>query len=187
MARHHPGLLAFLSAFITAAALKAQAPPPAPEGYSWKKLDAIKAAFLMPNGWHFKEETHGTTLAYFFSEENIDAKGEFETGLTLNVIHLQEDKAQERAVATLAALAQTPGNELQDAWETETGVLKGIGGRIRTTEKGHLPLMMVMLAIGNARTNTLYLLLFESPESRWKQAWEKGEKMLKLLMLDDEY
>jgi hypothetical protein len=184
--RRHPRLLAFLSAFIAATAA-AQDPPPAPEGFTWKKLDAIKASFLMPKGWHFKAENKGTTLAYFFSEENIDAGGEFETGLTLNVIHLQQDKAQERAIAALAALAQTPGNELQDAWETETGVLKGIGGRIRTTEKGHPPLMMVVLAIGNARTNTLYLFIFESPESRWKQAWEKGEKMLKLFLLDDEY
>ena len=177
---------AFLPAFI-AATLAAQDPPPAPEGFTWKKLDAIKASFLMPNGWHFKAETHGATLAYFLSEESIDAKAEFETGLTLNVFHLRQDKAQERAVGVLAEYAQAPGNELVEAWEAGTGVVKGVGGRIRKVEKGYPPLMLVVVAIGNSRTNALYVLIFESPESRWKQAWEKGEKMLDLFLLDDEY
>jgi hypothetical protein len=124
-------------------------------------------------------------LAYFLSEEDIDVKGEFETGLTLNVLHA--DDAQKKGIATLAMLAQTPGNEVQDAWETQTGVLKGTGVRIRKTEKGEDPLVMVVLAIANTKTNALYLLIFESPEARWKKAWEKGEKMLKVFTLDDEY
>jgi hypothetical protein len=124
-------------------------------------------------------------LAYFLSVEDIDVKGEFETGLTLNVVHA--DDAQKKAIATLGLLAQTAGNEVQDAWETQTGVLKGTGVRIRKTEKGSDPLVMVVLAIANTKTNALYLLIFESPEARWKKAWEKGEKMLKVFTLDDEY
>jgi hypothetical protein len=168
-----------------AAALAAGEPAPAPEGYSWKKLDPINASFLLPAGWHFKAERVDKTLAYFLSAEDIDVKGEFETGLTLNVVHA--DDAQKKAIATLAMLAQTPGNEVQDAWETQTGVLNGRSVRIRKTEKGSDPLVMVVLAIWNSKTNALYLLIFESPEARWKKAWEKGEKMLKLFVLDDEY
>ena len=124
-------------------------------------------------------------LAYFLSEEDIDVKGEFETGLTLNVVHA--DDAQKKGLATLALLAQTPGNEVQDTWETQTGVLKATGVRIRKTEKGSDPLVMVVLAIANTKTNALYLLIFESPEARWKKAWARGETMLKVFTLDDEY
>ena len=159
--------------------------PAAPEGYSWQTLDPIHASFLLPSGWHFKAERVDKTLAYFLSEEDIDVKGEFETGLTLNIVHA--DDARKKAIATLAMLAQTPGNEVQDAWETQTGVRKGMGVRIRKTEKGSDPLVMVVLAIANTKTNALYLLIFESPEARWKKAWDKGEKMLKLFVLDDEY
>jgi hypothetical protein len=180
-------LFAFLSAFLAAAALAAEDLPPAPGGFSWKKLDAIKAAFLIPNGWHFKAETHDTMRAYFLSAESIDEKGEFQTGLTLNVFHLRQDKAQERALGVLATYAQTPGNELLESWETGTGLLKGVGGRIRKVEEGYPPLMMVVVSIGNSKTNTLYVLIFESPETLWKQSWEKGEKMLDHFTLDDEY
>ena len=179
------GLFTVLSAFLACARLAAQETSPAPEGYSWKKLDEIKASFLLPNGWHFKAERVDQTLAYFLSEEDIEAKGEFETGLTLNVSHAEN--AQKKAAATLAMLAQAPGNQVQDAWEMQTGVLKGMGVRIRKTEKGSDPLIMVVLAISNSKTNALYLLIFESPEARWKKAWEKGEKMMKLFVLDDEY
>lgn len=178
-----PGRIALL--LVLAAAPLAAQDTPAPEGYAWKKLDPINASFLLPAGWHFKAERVDRALAYFLSEEDIDVKGEFETGLTLNVSHVED--ARKRAVATLAMLAHAPGNEVQDAWETQTGVLKGMGARIRQTEKGSDPLVMVVLAIGNSRTDALYLLIFESAEARWKKAWEMGEKMLKLFVLDDEY
>jgi hypothetical protein len=88
-------------------------------------------------------------------------------------------------MAHIASLAQAAGNELQDAWETEAGVLKGIGGRFRRIEKGYPPLIMHVLAIGNSRTNTLYVIMFESPESKWKDAWPKGRLILEDFALDD--
>jgi len=45
---------------------------------------------------------------------------------------------------------------------------------------------MHWLAFGNSRTNTLYLILFESPESSWNEAWSKGEVILESFLLDDE-
>jgi len=43
-----------------------------------------------------------------------------------------------------------------------------------------------VLAIGNVKTNTLYLIMFESPEALWDEAWKKGEVMLRDFRLDDE-
>ncbi len=179
------GLFPVLSALLAAASLAAEERPPAPAGYAWQKLDEIQASFLLPDGWHFKAERTDKSLAYFLSEEDIDVKGEFETGLTLNVFHAEQ--AQKRAAATVAEISQTPGNEVQERWETKAGALNGIGVRIRQTVKGSDPLVMVVLAISNSRTNALYLLIFESPEARWRKAWVKGEKMLELFTLDDEY
>ena len=66
-------------------------------------------------------------------------------------------------------------------------MLKGTGVRIHKTEKGADPLDMVVLAISNSKTNALYLLIFESPAARWKKAWEKGDKMLRLFKIDETY
>lgn len=186
MAKRDVILASLLLAAFTSVAL-AEDSPPAPEGYSWKKLESVKAAFLMPGGWYFKEETNGDTRAFFITQEDIDKKGEFETGLTLNVFHLKKDKAPERAVALIAEFTQSPGHELQDTWEVKSGALQGLAARFRQTEKGYPPLIKAVLAIGNSRTNTLYLVIFESPESSWKAAWAKGETMLKDFLLDDEY
>jgi hypothetical protein len=172
---------------LAAARLSAEGPPTAPEGYSWQRIDSVKAAFLMPKGWYFKEETPRPGVhAFFISQEDIGKGGEFETGLTVNVFVPSEGKAQERALAHIAGLAQTPGNELQETWQMETGVLKGVGGRFRRVDKDYPPLIMHVLAVGNSATNTLYIIMFESPEKTWDKAWVKGEQMMKLFVLDDE-
>ena len=150
--------LSSFAVLALAAVASAQNPPPAPSGFAWKPIESVKAAFLMPEGWHFKEESSANTTAFFISEENIDTSGAFQTGLTVNVIRLKKGEAQGQAAALLAELGRTPGNELQNTWQMEKGVLKGIGGRFRITEEGHPPILEYVLAIGNSRTNTLYRL-----------------------------
>ena len=39
-------------------------------------------------------------------------------------------------------------------------------------------------AIANTTTDTFYLLLFESPEKDWAQAWKLGEVMITQVRLD---
>jgi hypothetical protein len=171
---------------LAAMPLVAEEPPPAPEGFAWKKMDSVKASFLVPKGWYFKEEVHEGTRAFFITQEDIDAKGVFETGLTINVMKLEKTPAQVYAAAFIGRLAEEYAPR-GAAWQTESGVLKGFGCRVRKAEKGSPPLIMHDMAIGNSRTNTLYLLFFESPEASWERAWSKGEQILKLFLLDDEY
>ena len=64
------------------------------------------------------------------------------------------------------------------------------GFGVITRQPGHdevPPLVIAYLVIGNDRTNTLFLLWFESPESTWEAAWEKGDKMIHQFSLDDEF
>lgn len=170
-------------ALLVAAPLTAENPPPAPEGFVWKKLDSIRAAFLMPKGWFFKEENHDGTRAFFISKESIEKGGEFSTGLTINVQKVQDGSASDRAMKALAQLAQV--GEVQKLWEAENGVLKLYGARIHVTVDPPA-FTEHLLTIGNSQTNTLYLIIFESPDSQWDDAWEKGEVMLKDFLLDDE-
>lgn len=167
-----------------AAASRAQDAPAAPDGFSWKRIESVKASFLMPDGWFFREEQKDGTRAFFITQEKIEEGGEFETGLTVNVQTLKRDKAPERALQVIAAMAE--GHEILESWKRGEGPLESFGARIRIVEKGRPALINHLLAIGNRRTNTLYILFFESPEAKWPEAWKKGEVMLREFLLDDE-
>lgn len=181
--RSRMGLLLPVIAFLLAVAASAADLPPAPEGFTWKKIDSVQAAFLMPQGWHFLEAEKEGTRAFFITKEDIDKTGQYETGLSVNVQKLKKDPAPQKAAETIAGLMSV--GEIQDFFQTDNGVLKTYGCRVRRTDPAHAPLIIQWLAIGNSRTNTIYLISFESPESSWKEAWGKGEVILKDFRLDD--
>ena len=49
-------------ALLVASSVGAAEVPDTPNGFSWKQVPQIKAAFVVPDGWHFLEETKGKTL-----------------------------------------------------------------------------------------------------------------------------
>jgi hypothetical protein len=161
--------------------------PEPPDGFTWKRIPEIKASFLMPAGWHFKREKQKGILAYFITAEDFDKVGRFDTGLSLNVRrNLKSTNAVEYAKSFIAQMGKD--NEVVRSWETEMGLLHGYGCLTRNAGKAEEPtIMMHTLAIGNAKTNTLYVLWFESLEPEWDKAWTKGERILKLFVLDDEF
>ena len=49
---------------------------------------------------------------------------------------------------------------------------------------GAVPRIMCQVVPANARTDTLYLLTFESSEQDWPAAWQLGALMLREWVLD---
>jgi hypothetical protein len=181
-----PGILASVAAALFLSAVPAGDDlPAAPAGLAWKRIDAVRAAFLVPEGWHFKQEKNGDTIAFFITAEDIEKNGGFQTGLTVNVIHLKKDAAPERAALFIADLAEAA--EILTQWHEKKGVMTIFGCKARKEEAGYPPLRMHTLAVGNGRTNALYLMTFESPESSWEDAWKKGRFILEEFVLDDGY
>lgn len=161
--------------------------PAAPDGYSWERLDQIHASFLLPANWHVKSEANAGTLAYFLTAEKIKKGGRFETGLTINVIRNLKGKD---AVAYARAYADEAAKrfEVMRRWDLDVGAFHGHGVITRQPSHDEVPsLVIAYLVVGNERTNTLYLMWFESRESTWEAAWTKGEKMLQGFSLDDEF
>lgn len=186
MLKYVSALISLFLLFTSIARSQSTDLPSAPNGFSWKRIEKIKGAFLIPNGWHFKEEAKGNTLAYFFAEEDIDKKGQFETGLTVNVLrNLQSVVASEQAEEIISSMIRE--NQRIESWGMKLGTFKGYGCRVRnTTRQDRIPTIIHALAIGNTKTNTLYILIFESTESKWKAAWEKGKFIMEGFALDDE-
>lgn len=142
----------------------------------------MKAAFLKPEAWYFKRESHKGTLAYFITKEDIDKKGEFQTGLTVNVFKLKKDPAVERAKYMIDNLAETKHAQ---KWAKEFGPFREFGCRAKDTDASGT-IVMETLTVANPKTNTLYLLIFESPEADWDATWKIGEQIMGTLAIDDE-
>jgi len=176
--------LAFLLSTPIASAPNLPAPP---DGMSWKRIEEIHASFLLPDKWHFSSQASGGTLAYFISAEKVKKGGRFETGLTINVSKNAKDKD---AVAYAEAFTASAAKQFEssDGWQFTAGAFHGFGVVTRLPAHDEVPpLKMAWLAIGNDRTNTLYLLWFESRESTWGSAWKAGEQMIHKFSLDDEF
>ena len=173
-----------LFALTAAPASGRPVPLRAPAGFTWKEIGSIKAAFLVPNGWHFREEEKPGAHDFFISELDNAKGGEFRTGLTVHVQTLKTESAPKRAATLLVTL--TRDNQVQKTWQSQEGPLQLFGARMRVATE-QPPSIEQVLVIGNGRTNALYLIIFESPEPLWTEAWKKGEVMLKDFRLDDDF
>jgi hypothetical protein len=157
--------------------------PAPPEGFSWQKLDEIKAAALLPKGWYFKKEEKKGTLAYFITQEDIDKVGKYETGLTIQVFRQpQPNTAEEMARALIGGYNQK--KELLKAWKTSAGIMSGWGYQARTQSANGAVTMVHGVILSNPNTKTFYLMVFESSEARWESALKIGEK-LQMVALND--
>ena len=157
--------------------------PPAPAGLAWKEVPEIKAAFLVPVGWHFKREVKGDTLGYFITLEDIDKLHKFNTGLTVNVFRrFAGGPAVSYAETFISKTAATHSTQVRPL---QTGPFQGFACRYVVTDAdGSDTIHQLMVA--NPKTNTMYLFIFESPTSEWSSAWKMGEKMVKMLAIDDD-
>jgi hypothetical protein len=154
---------------------------PAPTGFTWQEIPELKAAFLRPDGWFFKSESAKGTLAYFITKESIANGGEFQTGLTVNVFHLKKDSAIERGKGMVDELtAKRHGTK----WSRDVGPFKEFGCLTKDTDSTGTTIMQT-LTVANPKTNTLYMFIFESPESDWDAAWKIGKPILDSLAIDD--
>lgn len=161
---------------------------PKQAGFSWWKIPALKGALLVPNGWHKKETIKGLTLGYFVTKKKIsDQNMEFDIGLTLNVFksfQMTKGKAPLTWAKQYREVTLKGGKAIK-SWDKNMGPFKSIGFQVELTRDGET-LMTHQLIIVNPKTGTLYFYLFEAPKSEWNDAWKHGDKMLKLLMIDDE-
>jgi len=160
----------------------------APAGFHWQALPEVKAAMLLPDGWYYKAEHPKGTEAYFLSQEEIGEGGEFQTGLSLNVVTKVKAKTNRRAAdyaqAFNARAGGGPGQQVLARHDTASGVFRTSLVRYRATPPDAESKIIGQWAIANTKTDTLYLLIFESPEKEWPEAWKLGAVMLRELVLD---
>lgn len=155
--------------------------PKAPDGYSWQEIPELKAALLKPNGWFFHHEETDGTSAYFITREDLSKGGEFTTGVTVNVFHLKRDSAVDRGAGMISKMA---ADHHVKGWQRAFGPFNEAGCELRDTDATGT-IVMQALTVANPKTNTLYLVIFESPAKQWDSAWKVGKPIMDTLALDD--
>ena len=162
--------------------------PLPPAGFSWKEFPQIQGVLLVPDGWHVKVHEEKGTIAVFITEQNIDERKKYDVGLSAQVVkRLEGSLAVDRAKAYIANLALQ--NELVELRKpVSMGKLEGHGCLIKAKAlDGSGTLVMSSFALGNTKTNSLFLFTFEAPESKWEEAWKKGMVIMNKLGVDDEF
>src|SRR5579872_2736414 len=157
--------------------------PEPPKGFTWKKIDEIKASVLMPDGWHYRLDKQGKTIGAFVTREKIEDGKAFKTGLSVNVLRDQKDPTPEKLAKTLVENLGKMG-KIEDAFKVSVGKFRGSGGRLTVPERN---VTMQFLLLANPATNTLYIIQFESPEKEWQEAWKVGKVIMDRLALDDDF
>jgi hypothetical protein len=174
-------LLAFLVAIRVHSSPVTDRPTP-PPGFTWQEIQELKAAVLRPQGWFFKREESKGTLAYFITKESIENGGEFRTGLTVNVFRHKKDSAVDTAKIYIDQMAAKYHAE---KWSKRVGPFEEFGCRFKDSDSSGTTVSQALM-VANPKTNTLYLFIFESPESDWDSAWPIGKQILDTLAIDDD-
>jgi len=157
--------------------------PEPPKGFSWKKVEEIKAALLMPEGWHYRHDAKDKTTTALITREKIEEGKPFKVGLSVKVVReCKKPNAKELARAWREdKLAKE--SYLDDFFQVNRGKLKGFGGQLQgATNK----VTMRFLVLTNPAATTLFVIQFESPEKEWEGTWKLGKVMLEKLVLDDD-
>ncbi len=172
-----------LALLIAAAAIAEEALPPPPAGFEWQRVPEIKAAFLRPSGWFFKRDPDRGKLAFYISKEDINRGGHFDTGLTVvGYPRLKDMSAADFAQRYVRGFARQ--HVVERVWDASMGPFAAWGCRV-TTKDGVTTMHQLMIA--NPKTNSAYLIIFESPAAEWSQSWTVGNEIIRRLYLDDEF
>lgn len=183
-------ILFLLLLALPAAAQRYNVPLAAPPaGFAWQPLPEAKAAALLPAGWHYRAEGTKAAPTYYLTQEAVGESGEFATGFSLQVVRKAtahtRHPAAEYAELLLLRTGFGPGRQrLEPPAVTAEGNFRKWAVRYREAAPDAEPRIICQLALANVRTDTLYLLTFESPEKEWAAAWQLGETMVRELVLD---
>jgi len=152
----------------------------APEGFTWQEIPELKMAFLKPADWFFKRnDLHGHP-AFYISKENIDSEGQFRAGFSV-IVYFKKKPAVEYAKKQVDRFAK---KDHGDRWEREVGSFKEFGFQATHMYRDGAGKAR-MLMVANPKTNTVYWVVFESPEPDWDVAWKTGETIVNSLVLDE--
>jgi len=157
---------------------------PAPDGYTWKRVAEVKAAFLVPDGWNYQQDRKGNTLGVFITRESIPSKGKYDTGMGINIFP-KDINATKQLLKALVVIAERYKSNISKAefgpfvrfYTQHDSIRSSDGENIRA----------VHIVVANSNTNSTYYIVFESPVPLWDKFWPVGDVLVNNLVLETEF
>jgi hypothetical protein len=166
--------------------------PPAPSGYSWQALKDVRAEGLKPDGWCFSRRREGESLVFRITEK-APKKRCFLTGLTVNVIKDVGIETKVNAPVYAAYYVydyMAKSLQVRDKWSRTEEPFVSYGCEVTRKIRAIDPDMefrVRVMAVANTRTDTLYVMIFGTPEESWDKTKETGKTLLENMIFDKNY
>lgn len=165
--------------------------PEAPVGFSWVRMQDIKAAFLKPDGWFEHDQKTKDGHTYAISQESVKTYGSFDTGLTVqglsDVLNKIHSPPYAIALNMLEDIKSSKSNTIIKLKDLSQGPFKSFFVRYENNPEVAEAIIVHKIFIANDKTSSLYIVTFESPKASWNQAWKTGNTILKYYLVDDEF
>jgi len=163
-------------------------PFPPPDALEWHEFEEVHVKIRAPKGWSHQSKSNGDTQAFFVSRDALVEGGEFQSGVSLNVVSFPED-APQGALSYATSFAVSYPKKFGPG--AECGVKEGapltlFWCQADLEEGGHTTTALHHLA-ANSETGKLYIFMFESLRQDWQQSWSTITTMLKSIDIDPSY
>lgn len=154
-----------------------------PDGYRWYTAGNGVGSFLVPHGWHTREDSRDGTRALYITRENIGVQGRFEVGLTVNRVsnftRTSSVPVSEYAKSFIDQLSASNDVLESDTIERDGDTLHRV--RVRLADAPDT--LVQYITLGRPETDDLFLLYFEAPASEGDEAFETARPILETFRL----
>lgn len=179
-------LVYILQVFVFSAQDLSNLPKP-PDGFKWNYLEEIKGKFLVPDNWFLNYEKKENTHAYFITKEDYKKEGIYKTGISINVITKLKKTNSFEYIKLFKDQIKKNAEVTGESDLIKFGPFRQYIIRYKSFSKElNKTIIIHQILISNIKTNTMYFILFETPEDEWEINWKIGEKILDLFGIDDE-
>jgi hypothetical protein len=167
---------------------KENASPTAPDPASVRR-DFGFMKVEIPSGWFVRVEERNGTKAVFVTKEDISVQKQYTTGLSVNMMtnvpQRTSKKPSEYALALITQMTQKYENRRIE--QSSSGPLKSSSSFLRSKGPDGQVTVQYTIASGNDRTGTVFVVIFESPEAEWNEAWKIGQALLRTLSINENF
>ncbi|MDH3693944.1 MAG: hypothetical protein OER96_05170 [Gammaproteobacteria bacterium] len=149
-------------------------------------MKEINGTFLKPAGWHFAYNK-GKLMGSFSISRRAPKIGEpvgtrFIVYAVSNLSKIDSRLVSERIPSYVRSLKEHKDYDFMFSEDLTRGFYRGVSIRYRFQSlDGHLVRQQVYLA--NDQADLLLVVIFESSEEDWEQAWETGQVLLNNFVL----
>ena len=170
---------------------QANTKPGIPEGFTWQRLREIKGKGLKPKGWNFDKKKNKGKIIYRITKDKKNRR--YQTGLTINAVKNVSKRTNLNAdlYAAYYIYEYMAGSmEVIDKWDEKKGVFTGYGCEVlKKIERvnSETVFRLKVIAVANKKTDTLYIIIFGSPEAEWESYTEIEQTLINNMILSERF